>query len=66
MRILLATDTYYPSVNGASYFTQRLAYGLARLGHEVAVIAPGRGLKNQERAYRGVTEYEKRSIGVRD
>jgi glycosyltransferase involved in cell wall biosynthesis len=40
MRILLASDTYYPHVNGASYFTQRLGVALAERGHEVGVIAP--------------------------
>lgn len=41
MRILVSADTYYPQVNGASYFTQRLAEALAARHHEVAVIAPG-------------------------
>ncbi|HEY4703050.1 MAG TPA: glycosyltransferase family 4 protein, partial [Streptosporangiaceae bacterium] len=36
-RVLIGTDTYYPDVNGASYFTQRLAAGLARRDHEVHV-----------------------------
>jgi 1,2-diacylglycerol 3-alpha-glucosyltransferase len=40
MKILIAADTYYPQVNGASYFTQRLAYNLSLQGHEVRVIAP--------------------------
>jgi glycosyltransferase involved in cell wall biosynthesis len=64
MRILLATDTYYPAVNGASYFTQRLAQGLARLGHEVAVMAPGRALRNEVVRVDGVTVYGIRSIAV--
>jgi hypothetical protein len=25
MKVLIGSDTYYPDVNGASYFTQRLA-----------------------------------------
>lgn len=41
MRVLIASDTYYPHVNGASYFTQRLAHALVERGHEVAVVAPG-------------------------
>jgi 1,2-diacylglycerol 3-alpha-glucosyltransferase len=40
MKVLIASDTYYPHVNGASYFTQRLAAALAERGHEVGVIAP--------------------------
>ena len=44
MRVLIASDTYHPHVNGASYFTQRLAHALAAAGHEVAVVAPGQSL----------------------
>jgi 1,2-diacylglycerol 3-alpha-glucosyltransferase len=40
MKVLIASDTYYPHVNGASYFTQRLAAALTERGHEVGVIAP--------------------------
>jgi glycosyltransferase involved in cell wall biosynthesis len=40
MQILIATETYPPSVNGAAVFTQRLARGLARRGHQLAVAAP--------------------------
>ncbi|HIT76494.1 MAG TPA: glycosyltransferase [Candidatus Avipropionibacterium avicola] len=40
MRILLASDTYPPDVNGASRFTERLALGLTGRGHEVHVAAP--------------------------
>jgi glycosyltransferase involved in cell wall biosynthesis len=40
MRILYGCDTYYPNVNGASYFTQRLAAGLRREGNSVHVVCP--------------------------
>lgn len=40
MKILLASDTYPPDVNGASRFTERLANGLAGRGHDVHVAAP--------------------------
>ena len=43
MKILLGSDTYYPHVNGASYFTQRLAAGLQGRGHNVHVICPAQG-----------------------
>lgn len=46
MKILIVTDTYYPDVNGCSYFTQRLAYYLEAQGHEVAVVAPSYSLKH--------------------
>ena len=44
MRILIGADTYAPDVNGASYFAQRLATGLAGRGHEVHVACPSRRL----------------------
>lgn len=37
-RILIATDTYPPDVNGAGYFTYRLATGLAARGNDVHVV----------------------------
>jgi 1,2-diacylglycerol 3-alpha-glucosyltransferase len=48
MRILIATDTYPPHVNGAAYFSQRLAHGLAAHGHEVAVLAPGLAMRHTD------------------
>ncbi|NOX32144.1 MAG: glycosyltransferase family 4 protein [Deltaproteobacteria bacterium] len=47
MKILIAADTYYPHVNGASYFARRLAYYLHRRGHHIRVIAPSRGFCNE-------------------
>ncbi|WP_433225086.1 glycosyltransferase [Microtetraspora malaysiensis] len=37
-RVLIATDTYPPDVNGAAYFTHRLAAGLAERGNDVHVV----------------------------
>ncbi|GIH90273.1 glycosyltransferase [Planobispora siamensis] len=37
-RVLIGTDTYPPDVNGAAYFTHRLATGLAARGNEVHVV----------------------------
>jgi 1,2-diacylglycerol 3-alpha-glucosyltransferase len=47
MKILIAADTYYPDVNGASYFAQRLAFYLQQRGHRVLVIAPSRTFRNE-------------------
>jgi len=54
MRVLIATDTYYPDVNGASYFSQRLAAGLAKRGHQIFVMAPARTLKDNTSTRDGV------------
>lgn len=38
LRVLIGTDTFPPDVNGAAYFTARLARGLAARGHDVHVV----------------------------
>lgn len=40
MRILIGTDTYPPTVNGAANFSERLAHGLVGRGHDVHVVCP--------------------------
>ncbi len=42
MNIIIATATYYPDVNGASYSAQRLAYYLKKKGHRVLILASSR------------------------
>ena len=43
MRILLGCDTFYPDVNGATRFTERLAAGLVARGHEIHIVTPATG-----------------------
>lgn len=64
MKILIATDTYYPDVNGAAYFTYRLATILAKRGHNVFVMCPSRSFKNTVSNGKGVTVYGIRSIRI--
>lgn len=40
MKILIASDLHYPTINGVATFSRNLARGLADHGHEVLVIAP--------------------------
>lgn len=40
MRILIASTTYYPALNGQAIFTTNLARELAKRGHEVLVVYP--------------------------
>src|SRR6266508_3580431 len=40
MRVLLATDTFYPTISGVSVFTACLAQSLSRYGDVVAIVAP--------------------------
>lgn len=64
MRILLASDTYYPNVNGAAYFTYRLAVLLAKRGHTVSVIAPSQTSKESIYKQNGVKVYGVPSISI--
>lgn len=49
MRIVIASDLHYPTINGVATFGRNLAQGLAEKGHEVIVIAPSQtGKKYQE------------------
>lgn len=45
MKILIASDLYWPVINGVSTFARSLASGLAARGHEVMVIAPSQNGK---------------------
>jgi 1,2-diacylglycerol 3-alpha-glucosyltransferase len=40
MKILIAADLHWPTINGVATFSRNLAHGLAARGHEVVVIAP--------------------------
>ncbi len=64
MNILLAADTYYPSVNGASYFAQRLAAMLATRGHRVSAIIPSQKFSNTTSVHEGVTLYGVHSVSI--
>ncbi len=63
-RILIAADTFPPDVNGASYFTRRLAAGLAARGHDIHVVCPSSegppGIEHDA----GVTVHRLRSVPV--
>ena len=40
MKILIAADLHWPTINGVATFSRNLAKGLSERGHEVLVIAP--------------------------
>lgn len=54
MNIIIATATYYPDVNGASYSAQRLAYYLKKRGHHVLVLASSRKWSAEDFRHDGV------------
>ncbi len=47
MRILMISDVYFPRVNGVSTSIQTFARGLVACGHQVTLIAPDYGARDQ-------------------
>lgn len=47
MKVLIGTDTYPPTVNGAAMFTERFAHALVAQGHEVTLVCPSPNGKPQ-------------------
>lgn len=45
MKILIASDLHWPTINGVATFSRNLARGLADRGHEVLVVAPSQSGK---------------------
>ncbi len=64
MRILIATETYPPNVNGAALATYRMARGLYKRHNEVFVLAPSPSFKDYKSNEDGITVYRLRSILV--
>lgn len=61
MKILIVAPTFYPDVNGASYFVQRLAHYMHERGHNIQVIAPSRYIHNESYDLDGVAVFGVRS-----
>lgn len=57
MKIALVSDTYIPNINGAAYFTYRLALELTHHGHQVYVLAPSRKPWATVTSKDNITEY---------
>ena len=64
MNVLIANDTYPPDVNGAAYFTKRLAEGLAQRDHEVHVLCASTTFHSEVVTRGGVVEHRLRSVPV--
>lgn len=62
MRIVIATAVYYPMINGVAVFSHNLAIGLAKRGHDVAVICPSQTGKSYMKVIDGVSTYYLRSV----
>jgi 1,2-diacylglycerol 3-alpha-glucosyltransferase len=64
MKIIISTDNYYPNINGASLFSQRLAFYLKKQGHSVLVIAPSLTTHSEFSTNDGIRIFGIRSIPV--
>ncbi|UCG68627.1 MAG: glycosyltransferase [Thermoplasmata archaeon] len=54
MKILLATESYHPNIDGGAIARRNLAIRLKKRGHEVGVVAPGFRLENYEEYLDGI------------
>ncbi|MFI6480239.1 glycosyltransferase [Nonomuraea sp. NPDC050663] len=63
-RVLISTDTYPPDVNGAAYFTHRLATGLAERGNEVHVVCASEDGPRKTDLVDGVVVHRLRSAPI--
>jgi len=54
MKIVIGHDAFYPNVDGASYFTQRLALYLKKAGHDIFVIANSQTTSSHSDVYHGI------------
>lgn len=61
MKILISTESYYPTISGVAVFSHYLALGLVKRGHEVHVICPSTRLASFEEVRDGVHIHRVRS-----
>jgi len=62
MKILLATESYYPNIDGGAIAQYNLVNELAKHGHDIYVIAPGFSLKNNVEEYNGTRVFRTRAV----
>lgn len=62
MKILLATESYHPNIDGGAIAQHRLVLELIKKGHEVAVIAPGPRFRNIIEKDNGSIVFRPRSL----
>lgn len=62
MKILLATESYYPNIDGGAVAQYNLMKELKKLGHEPVVVAPGNSIRNYVEEIDGYQVYRAGSI----
>ncbi len=64
MRIMIASSTYVPAMNGQAVFTTNLAEGLVKLGHKVLVVLDSHHVQASQTLKNGVQIEEIKSISL--
>lgn len=64
MRLLYALDTYKPNIDGVAISSERIATRLAKRGHTIGIVAPGRRLADYEENVDGLPVFRVRSMKV--
>jgi len=64
MRILIASSTYVPAMNGQAVFTTNLAEGLVKLGHKVVVVLDSHHIQASRTFVNGVQVEELKSVSL--
>ena len=62
MKIVIATESFYPNIDGGAVAQYNLAKQLVKKGHEVHVIAPGSNFKNKIEKKDGIKIHRVRAI----
>ena len=62
MKILLATESYYPNIDGGAIAQHNLAHELKKRGHSIYVIAPGNRFFNYKENENGITVFRTGSM----
>jgi glycosyltransferase involved in cell wall biosynthesis len=62
MKVLLATESYYPNIDGGAVAQHNLVLELKKRGHEIGVIAPGHSYKSIVEKEDGITIYRTKGI----
>ncbi len=64
MKVLLATESYWPNIDGGAVAQRNLATNLASNGHEASVIAPGDEYDTYKEKDQGTTVYRTKALTV--
>lgn len=62
MKILLATESFYPNIDGGAIAQYNLVHELSKLGHEICVVTPGTSIKNKIEKDEGITIYRTSAV----